>query len=255
MLLYRKSDIESLSQSEKQLKQAIRIQKVAKWNHYYNALTLTHLAQVKLKRQEYFKSFKYNLKALSILKDKTQEKDLLMKVLLELAHCRIVLGLNKWSQVSEHDFSQMYLQKSAEEYIQDILEIGKLRGIDSLDFHHNFLSTCEHGMLFHIGHSLLNYDKYKRAYLEHLNEYVKIESILKGETITKSHLILRHRKFYIYVMETDYNTTEYEKLYSCLLKSCESCLMLREDIVEYTLLQELSDQESPDLKSGQCPKV
>ncbi|KAK0054940.1 hypothetical protein Bpfe_015516 [Biomphalaria pfeifferi] len=169
MLSYRLSnDRDSLRESEKYLLEALTILEETNWHFGDKALTLNHLAEVNTKKKDYLQAFHFNLKSLKVLEEKLPHNEFRLKVLIDLAHLRVLLEMQrKHLESTEPEFSEMDLFKSAEEYLQQALDFGKSKCGDSFDFHSNYLLACVHGMVLHAGYSKDGFEKYRSCFLKH----------------------------------------------------------------------------------------
>nr|KAI8753552.1 hypothetical protein BgiMline_014107 [Biomphalaria glabrata] len=248
MLSYRLSnDRDSLRESERYLIEALTILEETNWHFGDKALTLNHLAEVNTKKKDYLKAFHFNLKSLKVLEEKLPHNEFRLKVLIDLAHLRVVLEMHrKHLESIEPEFSEMDLFKSAEEYLQQVLDFGKSKCGDSFDFHSNYLLACVHGMVLHAGYSKDGFEKYRSCFLKH-RESVEKQSHIKEEV--KKLILSKYDSVDSYVTETVTENIEPGMLHTCVTKICAYCQKLLKDIPSYGLIKSLQRTDSNDKKT------
>uniref|UniRef100_A0A2C9KIM2 Uncharacterized protein n=1 Tax=Biomphalaria glabrata TaxID=6526 RepID=A0A2C9KIM2_BIOGL len=235
---------DSLRESERYLHEALTILEETNWHFGDKALTLNHLAEVNTKKKDYLKAFHFNLKSLKVLEEKLPHNEFRLKVLIDLAHLRVVLKMQrKHLESTEPEFSEMDLFKSAEEYLQQVLDFGKSKCGDSFDFHSNYLLACVHGMVLHAGYSRDGFEKYRSCFLKH-RESVEKQSHIKVEV--KKLILSKYDSVNSYVTETMTKNIDAGMIHTCVTKICAYCQKLLKDIPSYGLIKSLQRTDSND---------
>ncbi|KAK0054937.1 hypothetical protein Bpfe_015513, partial [Biomphalaria pfeifferi] len=232
MLTYKLSkDKDSLRDCEKYLHEALDILQETNWHFNDRALTLNHLAEINTQKKDYFKAFQFNMKACKVLQENAKNNGHRLKVLLDLAHLRIVLGIQKKQlEYSEPEFSKMDLLKLPEEYMQDILDFESVNRGDSFDFLSNYLLACVHGMLLHAGYSKDGFEKYKSCFLKHRES---VEKQFHTKVEVKKLILSKYDLMYCYVTETVTENIDPRKIHGFVIEACVYCQILCKDVRNY----------------------
>ncbi|KAK0054941.1 hypothetical protein Bpfe_015517 [Biomphalaria pfeifferi] len=198
------------------LHKALEILAETNWHFCDQVLTPDPITR----KHKYFQAFECLLQALSSLTERNQFDDYTSTFLLDLAHLRFVI-----EDVSQTGVGAPNLNKSAEDFLQDIVSIRESPPDGGFEFHSNYLSACVHGMVLHLGNSKPEFDKYN-LYFKDYRTYVKNHKLIKTET--KHSILSKYNKLSKYVKKQDFQSININKFHDCVAAVCYRCPMLRQ---------------------------
>ncbi|KAK6968428.1 hypothetical protein BgiMline_028300 [Biomphalaria glabrata] len=204
------------SLTDDHLHKALEILSETNWHFCDQVLTLDPITR----KHKYFQAFECLLQALSSLTERNQFDDYTSTFLLDLAHLRFVM-----EDVSQTGVGAPHLNKSAEDFLQDIVSIRESPPHAGFDFHSNYLSACVHGMVLHLRNSKREFDKY-HSYFKDYRTYVKNHKLIKTET--KHSILSKYNKLSKYVKKQNFQSININKFHDCVAAVCYRCPMLRQ---------------------------
>ncbi|KAH9524222.1 hypothetical protein Btru_053832 [Bulinus truncatus] len=264
MLLNEQEDSASQCRSELYLQEALKIQSGTNWFHNSTALTLCHLSEVKLKKRSYTEAFKYAAEADVILVERNKDWNYRLKVLLQLAHCRVLLGdlhvlqsehpdkelIKTHSEHIDQGLNGACLKKSAEDYIQEILFVVRCHTGEGFDFHHRFLSACAHGMLLHVGHSAADYDQYKCLFTQHVDRFDLLEKFRnkREQSIFQQKIYSALFAFYEHIQNSRFEHLNVAAMTNIMDSFCRFCHILNKTNSNYVWVKVTHSWETDNKK-------
>ncbi|CAL1547345.1 unnamed protein product [Lymnaea stagnalis] len=216
-----------LDQSEKHLRAALEISRSYAWVHNDTAIALTYLGEVKLRQRQFYEAFQSAVEADEIFQKSCKRHLFRLNVIMNLVHYRTLLRQQMaLSRGYDHRTMNSNLMKSAEDYVQYLLDVGSTMTEHlTLEGHHFMMSAHEHGMLLHWGNSTKQFEAYKKNLIKYVQDNPCVQEIMMSDKDfeKKSEIIALHRHLFVYIQEAVSEDLELRKFCSYLHRSCHQC--------------------------------
>ncbi|CAL1543948.1 unnamed protein product [Lymnaea stagnalis] len=210
--------LNQLERGKRCLEKALEIQLERGGAHYNTALTLAHLAELSIKKQNFMEAYEKALEAEEILKKIAKQHDCRLRVLNSLVHYRIII---RQLNLTTAETTTARFVKSAEDFVDYMLELVSSMQLSD-EGHHDTMAAYEHGMILKWGNSREKFQQYKNEYLLFVleNEWVRDLMFSKKDELASA---AKHKSLYFYVSDTEYEDLDLETFISYMTHACAHC--------------------------------
>ncbi|CAL1538902.1 unnamed protein product [Lymnaea stagnalis] len=170
-------------QSEKYLRKSLQISQAYAWVHNDTASALTFLGEVQFKQKHFYDAFESAVEADDIFQKSCKSHQFRLNVIMNLVHYRTLLRQQMvLSRSNDHRSLNPNLVKTAEDYVQYLLDVGSTMTEHlTLEGHHYMMSAHEHGMLLHWGNSTKQFEAYKKSLIKYVQDNPCVQKIIMSD--------------------------------------------------------------------------